>query len=162
MGWRAGKPAYGDKSVSRDVRENFEYLKTITDGNLADIATNLASITALQAAVGALGNVAIGNIGASSSGDQTYDIGFEPKVVLFFIQSKDHEQFSIGVDDGTLHRELNSSATGPYSWSQAYSIQAISSTGSMRGLVSAKDANGFTVTYTETGTGSAQGFYLAI
>lgn len=177
MGWHANKPAYGDKAVSKDVRENFEYLKALADGNVTDIAANaaaiaanaaaiaanVADIAANTAAIAALGNsVAIGNISASASGDQTYNIGFEPKVVFFFVHSNGHEQFSIGVDDGTLHRELHSSEGGPYSWSQTNSIQAISATGSIRGKISAKDSSGFTVTYTEIDIGSAQGFYLAL
>ena len=36
MGWRDGKPAYGDKPISRDIRENFAYLKTVTDTLLSN------------------------------------------------------------------------------------------------------------------------------
>lgn len=103
---------------------------------------------------------------SSDSGDVSYTgVGFKPTNILFLAQVAS-ASISTGMDDGTNRYALTTWGTTPtYSTSSVLSISMIEDGTKMQtGIVKTLDADGFTITWTRTGTPAiANGtiFYMA-
>ena len=116
-------------------------------------------------------NVKTGNF-SKNSADATADvaytgIGFEPTGVIFFVPEHTTDEMSWGFDDGTspkgiIHRGYTAAGTFLQG---VFSIDPKQDGSNyMTGVIKSFDSDGFTVTYTKTGspTGSFAGIYMAI
>lgn len=105
----------------------------------------------------------------TASGTQAITgVGFTPVAVVFLAIENSADEMSVGVDDGT-NKSVISTADGVSAdtWihSDSFSIQLSESSGvSYAGVVSAFSTDGFTITWTRTGTpsGTLQLKYLCI
>lgn len=90
-------------------------------------------------------------------------VGFKPSHVIFMAVQEGAVEFSIGFDDGTLKSAIANYATA-WARSSVVSIFDYQSSGNYyRGLITTLGVDGFTITWTRTGTptGTIDVYYLA-
>jgi hypothetical protein len=179
--WWTGQPIYGSNPASKFVRENFAYLKALTD-LLSLSAVTQADLTKLHAIVATAAQVdrnlitpAIGNLGTflDTTGVKTVTLTYEPSVVIFFATlstwSPTNGGWSIGFDDGAthncIHHQMDMTDEHNLNISTSYSIYVPHATVSPEryALISAKNATGFSITVTAVGVQTGyKGIYLAL
>jgi hypothetical protein len=106
--WWTGQPVYGSNPASKFVRENFAYLKGLTD-LLSLSAVSQADLTKLHAIAATAAQVdrnaslpAIGNLGTllDTTGNKPVALPFNPSVVIFACcMTLSHGGWSIGFDN---------------------------------------------------------------
>ena len=146
-------PALYDNPTEADAR---------IDGK---VATH-AAIAAAHHTPGIL-NAAIGNFTRDAAGDQVISgLGFEPTVVIFFCYGEGgtHQIQSSGFDDSVTRKCVYFRGdVVDVAETSTNSICAFKDASNrILGFISAKGADGFTVTWTLTGTMTAFVSYLAI
>ena len=112
-------------------------------------------------------NVAVGTGTRNASGDQAITgLGFTPKVVIFFARATGgtYQIQSSGFDDGTNHRCIYFlGTTVDVGKHDSFSILLYKDIGNVAyGVISSLDADGFTITWTLSGTLTADFKYLAM
>lgn len=107
------------------------------------------------------------DISVASGTQAITGLGFQPSSVIFFANIPDTATMSVGLDDGTNHykvtNEHGATATLWYSGSADSITLILTGANYYTGLISALGADGFTVTWTKTGspTGTANIYYMA-
>lgn len=103
---------------------------------------------------------------STASGTQAITgVGFTPRLVIILANQTGNARTSIGIDDGTNHYSVYMADAGnAFRTATATSINADSTTTGQSGYISALGADGFTITWTKTGspTGTFTLMYLCI
>jgi len=180
--WWTGQPIYGSNPASKFVRENFAYLKALTD-LLSLSAVTQADLTKLHAIAASAAQVdhavnipAIGDLGTAlnSSGAKTFTTVFQPSVVLFFCFADYNPGipagvFSLGMDNGTFAQCIYAHQDVPmnllFSHNTIRSIYCFQAGGTLytSAYITAISATGFTITVVKAGVWSGyHGIYLAL
>ena len=103
-----------------------------------------------------------------SSGTQAITgVGFTPKAVLFFVAQSGADELSVGLDDGTTNNsfyDANDTVAGTWNTSGNAIHDRETATAEYTGVLSSMDTDGFTITWTRTGspTGTLDITYLAM
>ena len=143
----------------------------VTDYIPASILTNLNDIVLRGAAdperaaglLRAIGTHIGYDTRSAGSGDQVITgVGYNASVVVFLAHGKMgvNEQFSIGFDDGTTHECIFKSWTGliVHSATKSLFVWTADTPDNHQGYISAKDGDGFTITWVKNGTPPEAGF----
>ena len=142
----------------------------IAPGASSTILRSLGTSTVPVFAAFALGIVGIkmGTFDKNSSGDLVISgIGFEPSLCIFLAadQTQANINWSIGFDDGDskVVLRVDSDGTQQTIVSGSSSMIVFRAAGNyIQGLISAKGPDGFTITFTEVGTATIGGVYIAL
>jgi hypothetical protein len=180
--WWTGQPVYGSNPASKFVRENFAYLKALTD-LLSLSAVTQADLTKLHAIAASAAQVdqavnlpAIGDLGTAldTAGTKTFTTVFRPSVVLFlcgvaYNPGISSGSLSFGLDNGTFAHSIYTHQDVPKSLlvfhDTAYSIYCFQTGGSQFSLakITTISATGFSITVTKSGVYTPYfGIYMAL
>jgi hypothetical protein len=151
-----------------------ELIAPVTDYIPASILTTLNDIVVRGAAdperkaglLRAIG-IKIGHLTRNAAGDQVVSgVGFNPSVVIFLAadDTTTNKNWSVGFDDGTTADNICGSYNGTrveYSTFGGVHIRR-DATNYLYGSISAKGADGFTITWTINGACTLDFIYLAL
>ena len=136
--------------------------------NLASIESLETSVTALQAAVDGVYVGSLTRDTTAASEDVPYTgVGFQPDLIFFIAAESATSEASWGADDGTTSASIsaNRGSAAVFGTNTSSSIYAEHSTGNVHsGVISSFDTDGFTITWTKTGSpsGTLTVIYIAI
>ncbi len=131
-----------------------------------DESRDIKNILADSGLLNSIG-IKIGSDIRSTAGDQVITgVGFRPSIVIFitFDQSTATVNWSIGFDDGTIHMCMKidtDNANINYDLIRSLFMDR-GGGNSLKGIISAKSSDGFTINWVKLGTAPCRFIYLAI
>ena len=158
--------------ILNDLLTAFGKIKNATNGQVPAwdsasgeyVPTTLTGLTAFSRKIGSFTR----NTSLAGGTQAVTGVGFQPQIILFLANQDASNEISFGFTDGTNKGCIARSASANlYYVSTSYSIRDIEASGmttaTYEGAVS-MDSDGFTVTWTKTGTptGTLTVLYLAL
>lgn len=147
-------------AANKDGAANVACMRTLGITALTACAGNDARLAQGQFKIGVLSPA---RVMTAASGDVSYTgVGFQPNNIIF-LQQSNSGSFTIGLDNGTNRYSIAMWGTSVplYTHSSTQSLYMIAAAGAYQsGIVKTFDSDGFTITWTRTGSPSANDTYI--